>query len=93
MCRVFPYIIAIFLSLSCLARGSRGNTKWKIQSKLSSKAAVLTEGNLSMKAVVLIDDDSILLLIIGLTPYCAAGHPYARSTDASATCARIDRIF
>src|ERR1700733_4334931 len=51
MCRVLPYIIALFTSLSCRAIGCRGHANHRY---------------LTMKTVLLIDDDNIFLLTIGV---------------------------
>src|ERR1700722_13148487 len=51
MCRVLPYIIPIFRSLSCRAIGCRGHAHHR---------------QLTMKTVLLIDDDNIFLLTIGV---------------------------
>src|ERR1700674_553110 len=62
MCRVLPYIIAIFLSLRCRS-GVAGIPDGKTAQGSHRR---LTIGSQFMKTVLLIDDDNVFLLSVGV---------------------------
>ena len=56
-----------YFPLAKLSIGSSsGNTKWKVRSGFSSSTVVLTIGSQFMKTVLLIDDDNVFLLSVGV---------------------------
>jgi CheY-like chemotaxis protein len=64
MCRVFPYIIAISPSLSYLSR--EHGRPMETSGLVAHGPGITITGSLSMKTVLLIDDDNTFLLTIGV---------------------------